>query len=173
MYKLGFLLDNMGASEFAASLIYKANQFLENTYNMDLIAFRQNIYFSCYKPNFAIMDVSETFNYDGVVIANNLFNADYLAKCPGPIRKIFYIWDLEWVYQGVKIYDQIANVYQNPNLELVARSDSHAHFIESCWGAKVSQIMPDIDINALYQLVKTTPPKPRTFVEGEFYATKR
>jgi hypothetical protein len=175
MIKLGFMIDNLGTNQLANSLINSGNSFLKNNSQSDLIIFRQNIMPNCVQPNFGIMDTAEAYNYDGVVVATSLSTADYLIRCPGPCKKLYYIWDLEWVSHSQKIYEIFEAVYNSTELEIVCRSEEHAHFVNTCWNKRDIKIIEDADVSLFYDYVSVEKPvktRPRTFVEGLFYAKR-
>ncbi len=173
MLKLGILVDNLGPTQLASALISSANDYLLTHPQNDFVIFRENIYPNCMRPNFAIMDTSEVYSFDGVVLATNISNAEYLSKCPGPVRKIFYVCDPEWHFDPNKTFEKYNTIYKNPDLEIVCRSSEHAFLIESLWGRTVDEVLPP-DIPQIFEyLEKDFTPKPKTYVEGLFYDKSR
>jgi len=63
-----------------------------------------------------------------------------------PKRKLFYIWDLEWLRPHAKDFIANLRIYRHPKLELIARSISHAQAVENYANKKVNAIIPDFNL---------------------------
>ncbi len=133
MRKLAFIVDNLGPNELAHYLITSGNACLQANTDVDLVAFVHNFIPTCGEPRFAYMNVSEAYGYDGSLIATNLQTADKILNFPGPSRRLFYVWDLEWMRLPNRNYDMFASVYKNCRLELFCRSKQHQFFIRNAW----------------------------------------
>ena len=98
-------------------------------------------------PNFAIMQSSEAFAFDGTLVATTLNTASKLLKFPSAKEKYFYVWDLEWMRLKNKSFDGLSQVYGSKELNLIARSEEHKWAIESAWNNSVKDIIPNFDMN--------------------------
>lgn len=152
MNKLGFLLPHLGNSQLAFQLINSANKFLETHIDTDVIAFVSNQLRPKVCPSFAVMNINEAFDFDGVAIATTLHTAEKLARFPGPRKRYFYVWDLEWSRNLGWSFEKLSEIYNNPNLTLIARHDDHAKVIEQCWNRPVHAVVPDCEVSHMVNL---------------------
>lgn len=148
--KLGVIVDNLGPNQLAYNVI-KAGNFLKGC---DYIVFYENFLKPCIPTNFATMQMFEAWGYDGTMIATNLSSASQLSNFPLVKHRYFYIWDLEWLRMKEKHFRPLAEVYRNPNLILIARSENHKNVIETCWNVKVAGIVDDFEMSQLYEVVQ-------------------
>jgi hypothetical protein len=126
---LGIMLPDLSASQLAFEVINQANKLsFEGKY--ECILFPLGIGTICVKPNVAILNPAEVYDFKGVLIATNLHSASVLCNLKNNARKLFYIWDLEYLRGKV---DYVSNIqtYANPKIELICRSEFHAQMIEN------------------------------------------
>ncbi len=147
--KLGVMVNDLGASQLNYFMIKKANDFLkERSGDFEFIVFYEDAVRPCMQTNFATMQSIEAFSYNGSIVCTNLRSAEKLLKLPGPQKKIFYVWDLEWlrIHPQRRIFAPIANIYRNKYLQLIARGEAHKALIEDCWNRPVSGIVEDFNM---------------------------
>lgn len=150
MKKIGVVLNNMGACQLAYYLIKKGNQFVESG-DKDLVAFFYEIAPECMRPNFASMNLSEAYNYDGLLVATDANSASRIIEFPGTTNRFFYVWDLEWVRMQNKQFEDLSVIYNNDRLPLIARSKTHYDLIKKIWKEPIG-ICEDADIEQLYKI---------------------
>lgn len=149
--KLGIAVNNLGPSQANFQLIRNANKLLDEMGNLDIIVFYENAVRACVSPEFATMQMTECWGFDGPVIATSYSTAEKLLKCPCPSRKVYYIWDLEWLRQR-RHFNEHRSVYGNPSLLLIARSLSHSQVVAQAWNRPVSAVVEDFDMSRLLEL---------------------
>lgn len=149
--KAGILIDTISFQK-GYFLIKNLNKLCLDTPKLDIIVFRTNYSILPTAPHFAIMQEKEAWDFDGKIIAADFISAKKLINCPGPIKKYFYIYDLEWLNMVDFNYTDMVNIYQNDRLDLIARSESHAKIISNNWKNPV-QIMADWQYNVLKELL--------------------
>jgi hypothetical protein len=152
MKKIGFLVNNLGSCQLAYYLIRNTNKYLESNYLDDVIAFYENISKPCIPMNFAAMQIYEAWNYNGDLIATNIETASKLLSFPSRGKKIFYIWDLEWIRLTSKYFSQMRYLYQNEKLILWARGNTHKELIEDCWNVNVAGVVDDFNMKQIVEL---------------------
>ncbi len=153
MKKLGFILDNCGPNELAYRVISSANNLIKNQPGVaDFIVFFNNIVPNCMPLEFASMNMVEAYDYDGVLVATDLLNASKMLNFPAASRKIFYVWDLEWIRLPNRNYDSFREIYCNEELDLFCRSKTHQFFIQNAWGRE-AKIVEYCDIEELVKWV--------------------
>jgi hypothetical protein len=149
---MGFMLDNIGPNQLAHGLINSGNRFLEkNGQRSDIVLFIQNIIHPVQVPNFAHMNISESYDYNGNLVATSLNTAVKLLKCVGTRKRFFYVWDLEWTRPQNKNFAVINQIYNNPLVELIARSHTHSDLIELCWKKPIG-VIEDGKVEKFYEL---------------------
>jgi hypothetical protein len=151
--KVGILVKHLGRTQLANSIIENVNRFLSENGDTDIITFVENVVRPCQTPLFSVMNLNEAWEYNGIAIATNLSTAEKVLSFPGPKHRVFYVWDLEWMRRTDRNFLSYHNVYANPRLELIARSESHAKLIEQCWSRPVKAVVEDCDIGAMLQVI--------------------
>lgn len=149
MNKIGILTDKLSGTDLAHRLIVSINNFLEKNPDSDVIAFVENQSKPVETPHFAVMNVSECYEFDGIVIATSLSTAEKLLRMPGPTRKIVYLWDLWWVGDG-RYFEEYQRVYGNESLELVVRNDFHRKVMLNVWNRPDIKVVSDFEIERLF-----------------------
>jgi hypothetical protein len=140
--KMGFIVNNLGPNQLSYQLINSANSYLRNKDDTDVAAFYHSMSPIPYKPNFGLFHLFEAFNYNGYMIATNLHSASRMLSWPGPNRHKMYLYcyDLDWLRLPQKQWEQLAQIYLNPKLHLISRSQNHAEILGSTWKTPISVI---------------------------------
>jgi hypothetical protein len=149
--KLGILVDNLGPSQMAYSLISRANKVVTEEPSKCITVFYETLALPCIPLSFAQMNAAEVYGLNWPIIATNLSTAQKLLKITGPTRRLFYVWDLEWLRIQQKDFRSLYNVYGDQRLQLITRGDSHRIAIRNAWG-RDSAIVEDFDMAKLYEL---------------------
>jgi hypothetical protein len=97
------------------------------------------------------MQMAEAWGMEGISIATCLSTANSLINFPVASRKLFYMYDLEWLRGNQRSYDALYNIYQNKDFDFIARSETHAKLIENCLNRKPIGIIPQLDIMSIKQ----------------------
>lgn len=153
MHKLGVMVDNLGPNQLAFYLINYGNKMTMED-NKELIVFYSNPQSPCLNIGFPIMQISEAWSYNGPLIATNFNLASQLIKFTGTPHKYFYVWDLEWLRMPNKQFQVLVDVYRNPRLKLIARSEEHARVINSCWNTEVVGVVDNFNVEKIYDIIK-------------------
>ena len=163
MNKVGFLVENLGASQAGYYLCKGINDFVGANPSRDIICYYEFFEPECLYVNCASLHIAEAWMQDGIMIATSQSTAEKLIGFPSTSKKYFYVWDLEWLRrEGVR--QQLQNTgyspyspYLNPRLELICRSKYHADIIENNFNRKVEHIVDDFNINQIMEIVKNDP----------------
>lgn len=154
MKNFSVLVPNLGSSQLSFFVITQINKMFEEKTDKDAIVFYENMSSSCMPVNFAVMDISECWSHAGPVIATSFSTAEKLRCFPSE-RKLFYVWDLEWIRNAtIKQYDRYKNAILDSSIELVARSKFHKAAIENCFNREVSNVIEDFDINKIINILE-------------------
>ena len=149
--QVGFLVNELTASHLAFSLIKNLNDY-NNESNIDTGLFFENASSSIIKPNFSIMAINEIWNFSGSLISTDINTTLSLKKCFSPRKKIFYVWDLEWMRTPrgkAWEFEKTIQAFSDESIELVARSKDHAKAIENLSNRKVKHIVENFNIENL------------------------
>ncbi len=149
MISIGFLIPSVGPSQLAHALIRSANAFLqENSHRVSLMFFVERPAPAILQPTFAVTNTAEMFDFKGPLVATDLRGATQILKCPGATRRVLYAHDLDWTRPNYKQagYAELAKVYRDERLELVARSQAHADLIELSFGVAPRAIIENADV---------------------------
>ena len=150
MKKIGVLINNLGPSQLAYYLIKNGNKFVKNG-DKDLIAFFYEIVPECMRPNFSLMNLSEAYNYNGILVATDANSASRIIEFPGTTNRFFYVWDLEWVRFPNKQFEDLSIIYNNDKLPLIARSKTHYDLLKKIWKEPIG-ICENAKIEDLYKI---------------------
>jgi len=148
------LLENTGASQISYFVISELNRLTEKNPNIDAVVFYENQHKNCISCNFATMQISEAWGANGPVIATSFSTAHKLLAFPSE-RKVFYVWDLEWIRGGgAKQYEGYRQVYCDKSLELVARSEYHKNVIENVFNREVKHVVSDFQLDKMLEILQ-------------------
>lgn len=148
----GIMIHSLGVSQLSMHLIYELNQV--PTYNeyVDIIVFYREYGKILKTPKFALMQEENAWGLNGPVMSTDLQTTSRLLLCPKPKRKIFYVWNLEWMFHQYDA-EAIARIYCHRDIILVARSPEHAKIISNCWKDPVA-ILEDFNHEQLIRIFK-------------------
>jgi hypothetical protein len=151
---IGVLVPNFGVSQLMYSFVQNANDHLTSSANPSITGFFDNPAPLQLIPKFPLMQSHEAWAFPGILIATNLRSATKMLQCPGTKKKLFYVWDMEWLYEKNRSYLEFAQFYLNKEIELLARSADHAEAIEDCWNRKVFGIVEDFNMKQLIEALE-------------------
>ena len=148
---IGIVCNNVGPNQLAYYMIKSGNEFVKSGEN-DLVVFFYELMPECTRPNFGLMNLSEAYDYKGVLIATDVNSASRILEYPGTTDKFFYVWDLEWIRMQQKQYEVLDIVYNNPKMPLIARSKRHFNLLKNLWSKPIG-ITENCNVNELYNIV--------------------
>lgn len=156
--KIGFLVDNLGASQLSYYLGRNVNSYLEENPGSDIVCYYDSFERSCVNNNFATVNIIEAWNQGGAMIATSENTANKLANFIGTRNKFFYIWDVVCYlkrFAGKRYVDTFIpdNVYSNKDLKLICRSKSHAKIIENNFNREVEYIVDNLNIHQIMEVI--------------------
>lgn len=134
--KLGFVVSALGPSQVCYDIIKSANDYLSVADDVDICLFWVVDGPRPVQPRFACMNIIEAYAYDGNIIATNLHTLSRVMSYPGPNRSgniWFYDYNLDYTKipaQG-RSWEGFKDLYNNPKVELIARSASHSEILTS------------------------------------------
>lgn len=153
MYKFGFLIDAVGPSQHSVYLTQQVNALIGQNPDFAPCVFYRNFDKIVEPPLFALLNCYETWSFDGIAIATDMYSAKLLLKCPGPKKRFFYVWNMEWAFEPNQQHAELAEIYLNSKLPLIARSKYHADILTKIWQPPVA-ILEEFNHEQLASFIK-------------------
>jgi len=154
MNKLGVIVRDLDRSQSNFFLLQTLNQ-LNQEMNIDCCVFYENSSIPIIPILFSTFHINEVYDFTGTVISTYMLGTKRLLGSPGPKKKFFYIWNLEWNKIPQFAYNNIRDIYLNPDMNLIARSDHHAKLIGGCF-KKPHCVFDNWDKNEIEKLCNIT-----------------
>lgn len=127
--KIGFIVDDLSSSQLSYEVISSINSF-DTSFDQDFVVFFENSSPIVIEPFFGVMNLQELWGFDGIAIATSVSSCLSLSNTQSPIKKFFYVWDLEWS-RNRSSYDQGIQAFLKEDINLIARSEDHAKAIKN------------------------------------------
>ena len=125
---------------------------MEKRFDVDFLGFFDIYERHIATPNFCTMNLVESFGFTGTLITTNCDLTLKTLRFPNPKKRIFYVWDLEWVRHTGPQFEYYEQVYRNPKLELVTRNQDYADLIENCFNRKVVHLNENCDLEKFLEI---------------------
>lgn len=139
--RLGVLTDSLDPGQMAYTFVREANRALREGVLEDAAAFVVRGGLPCLTPSFAVMPAADAASFRGVLVATCQRTAALALACPAASRRIFYVWDLQWLREPASFRD-LLRLYRET--EVWARGPSHARALRDGWGVN-APVCPDWD----------------------------
>lgn len=150
--KIGFLFSHLGDSELANTFINKSNRLLRERGNIDIIAFVSNQSRPVKRLNFASMNINEAFDFKGAVVATDIYMAEKSVSFPGPSKIYYYQWELAWVTNHNRTFEEYLALYNNRRLSMITRTEEDKYYFEQCWNRPVQYVIPHCDVEQFIKI---------------------
>ena len=137
--KAGILIESLGMSQKAYEIIREINKIDSLDEYWDIIVFYLEYDKFIIPPKFALMNIVEAYGMDSPLISTSIETTKTSLNCIKATKRFFYIFEMEWANSTHDV-DDLINVYMNPKVELIARSNDHASVIEKCWKPPIAVI---------------------------------
>jgi hypothetical protein len=145
--KISYLVRDFGASQLSYYLTKNINELGKTAPYISNTIFYETMHRNCLRPNFSIMQLSEAWGQDGLVIATNINLAHKLLDFPCSGHKAFYVWDLEWTRGNRRRpHEFYSKAINHPDIDIIARNKYHASVIENCFNRTVKFINDDANV---------------------------
>lgn len=146
--QVGIIVPYLAPAQLSFLAVGQCNRAVRNGH--EPIIFFENVSPMNVPTDFSMMNISEIWSFEGVMVATTLSSANLLRKAPNPSFKIFYVWDLEWL-RGQMDFEKNVEIYRDENIKLVARSRSHAEAIEKYCNRKVDFVTSNLDVERMME----------------------
>jgi len=150
--RAGIIVDALGVSQLAMTLIGELNQLHKLNEPIDIVVFYHRYDKLLKSPLFAMLQEQEMWGFNVPVMATSLATAKRLISSVKPTKKFFYVWDLEWTFDNHE-FSNISSIYCHPDIQLIARSQEHFDIISDCWQEPVA-ILEDFNYERLVDILR-------------------
>lgn len=150
--KTTICINNLSYSQSNYEIFSYIDGYIDNsTYDISLISMDQTMPFR--DINTAIFNASaiDSFN-DGLMIANNIQNAEAILSSANTSRKALILYDLEWMFHQM-FYSTIYDVLTNKDLVLISRNKYHASIIKNTCNREPDAIIEKFDLEKIWNLL--------------------
>ena len=155
MNRIGIVINSLFSSQIAYYALRNINTNLTKDYLTNFIFFVKRMEVPCVEPECGVMRWEELWGFDGKVITTDIEGTRKTLKVPGPTDIWYYVYDLEWMRIGRNThkYEELASIYQNRSIKIIARNEEYAKIIERVWNRKPEGIAEDFDLNKILPLI--------------------
>ena len=151
MRKVNFLVEDIGASQLSYHLVKCGNSLV--TLGYQVIVFYDKITRHVLRPSFPTMQRLEGWAQAGITIATSIPSATDILDFPGPQHKLFYVWDLEWMRAPQRVWGVMYDLFNHPDLQLIARTDEHAKAIHNAFDKTPEFVVDNFDVEGIQKVL--------------------
>lgn len=148
--KIAVLTNDLLAGQKSFYMVKELEKCLKNTEDCPCI-FYLNMSRPVLDVPFAVMNVHNITHWNGVCFATDVETANVLRRCNNRMQRYFYVWDLEWLRKTFK-FEDLVTVLRDPELKIIARSESHAQVIKNISNREVDGIVEDFNLEQIKEL---------------------
>jgi hypothetical protein len=130
---IGFVVNNIGNSEFNYELIKTINGLKDISNQISPCIFYQNIVPPVITPCCFLMNLSGLSNYYGKLVVSEIEAASIVNNNNSNTENWYYLWDVEWL-DNVINYELYLGLLSN--FKLAARSESYKNILRNFTGRK-------------------------------------
>ena len=129
----GIIINGLDNSQQSCMLSTNINQLLQKYYEYSPIVFCQNVG-KCAVPLMCChLYAQQAWGFKGTLISTDIKTTIILDKCLTTRKKLFYVFDLEWITQTNTPYSVFKSIYDNDDIDLLARSQTHFDILSKTW----------------------------------------
>jgi hypothetical protein len=150
---VGFVLDNLSASQIAHLCVENTNKWLESNFGTNFSVFYEENSMPCIQPCFARFHAKDAMAFYGHLIATS-FSTAFSIKDATRSKRYYYINDLEWTRPWFRHnQDDIDKVLNNDEIVKFTRSNDHYKYLTDMGINVIPNIVEDFDINKILEII--------------------
>lgn len=142
---IGIILPDLSIGQLAFEAINQVNMEIWNGSKYDYTIFFENISPQCVQPMCGVMNISEIWGFNGLLVSTTLDNTIYSLQLRANVQRAFYLWDLEWL-RDKKNYLQNLSILRHPKLALVTKNKETAQELERYSNREANFISPRLNL---------------------------
>ena len=135
-----FFINKLDNSHPVTTMSHNLNLMLYEHFEYNPTVFHKTSGKVLIYPQFPHMMMQHIYSYEGIVISTDIDTTKLLGGCMRTTRKIFYVFDLEWLYLATPQFGELQKIYQNPDIELLARCQVHYDILKRVWKQAVTTL---------------------------------
>lgn len=143
---VGIILDNLGPNQKAFSAIKQINNDIDEGSQTNYTLFYRNMAQPCLHANCSVMNVNEIWHFNGFLIATDIESAILLSKVVNESKKVFYVFDLEWLRRGKNNFFYNMQAFRSPDMKLIVRSSDYIYPVENYTNRNIDRYIPYFNI---------------------------
>lgn len=144
----GIILPNLGQNQLAFQALCSINSLVHAQCPHTFSIFQEDITRPIVAPKVGVFNLVNICDFNGILLATTVNNSLTMRKSTSTARKVFYVWDLEWMRST---HNYLHSVQAFHGVDLIARSEEHAKAIEGFCNNRVSAIIPDINFAGIIE----------------------
>ena len=145
---IGVLSDKIQFNQQSIFLVKNFNQLNETN---SCCIFCNEMHSRPVDIHFNIMQQIKSYCFQGSLITDNLLLTQNLNSNICSQKKYYYVWNFDWMHLEQIRFAQLTIPFYNDDIELIARSQSHANLLEKLF-KKPKYIMEDWDWKVLKRI---------------------
>lgn len=148
----GVIVNTLNNAQVSHTLVQGINDLVEQTYEYCPIVFFQHLNLPPFFLKCCQLQHQNAWGFKGPLISTSIETTQILVQCLLTPRKLFYVYDLEWLYLENLQYRQLLSIYDNPDIDLIARSERHFDILAKIW-KKPLGVIHDFNSEEIKQLI--------------------
>ena len=148
----GILIKSLEDTPQCHSMCENINKLVLTQYMISPILFFQTNGKTSILPQCCQLQQHHAWGFDGVLISTDIETTYVLAQCLKPRKKLFYVYNIEWPNLSSLKYAELQKIYQNPEIDLIAKNEEDFKILERCW-SKPKGIVNNFDYKELITLI--------------------
>lgn len=153
MIKLGIALDSLGCSQLSYRVIREINNLMLGRFDIPISVFYQDLERPLGKLLTGYFNMSESWLFNGSMIATSQSTANKMMAMLGPRQKIYYVQDLDFL-NSVVDSEIFYNLFGNPDMEILCRSKHHQKVIENNFNVEVRGVVENFMLKDLLNFIE-------------------
>ena len=146
------VVKDLSISQNSFYMIKEFNKLIDNT-DISVGAFFQRSAIPPIDTLFGCKMASFINGYEGVLIATSLELAEMCLRSTNKTKQYLYVWDMDWLENAV-YFESAMKIMRSKDIEILARSKSHAVCIENFCNRSPVGIVDNWDIEIILEIVK-------------------
>ena len=132
MQTIGIFLRDLSCSELNCTIFKQINKMAEDNI-INPVIFVEDVNHIFIQPKCLVLQAYELYGFKEPVISTTLSSAQKLIKIPTIKKKLFYIWDFEWLRFSKPNNELMNSVYGSSKLDIINRTEERANVYEKIW----------------------------------------
>ena len=145
-------VENLGYSLINYQLIHSVNEVVER--RLDEVSFVPMEVTNQVAPvKTAVLTPSELGSFNnGLVLSTSIKHLPTILGCPGNVKVVQYLYDLEWMFQPMP-FSTMWEAFNTPGLVVVARSSDYNEPFSKAFGRQIDAVLPEAKLEELWNLL--------------------